>query len=418
MTSAQQLLSDALPAHLFGSEEKREAASKDTSGHLNQTAAVLVTPETVAQVQQVARIASATKTPLIVRGAGSGLSGGISATDEAIILSTAWLDRIRELNPTDHLIVAEAGVTTAAVDEAAAAHNLMYAPDPASYTWSSIGGNIATNAGGLRCVKYGVTRDSVLGLEVVLADGTLLELGHRTLKGVTGYDLTGLFVGSEGTLGIVTAAKLRLRPRPAKTSTALIWAPSLTQAGNIVAALATSGVQPAMLELLSPGTLRSIDSKSGTKLAARANSLLLVQTDGLAADAELDVLRRAVGDLGEFETLDAEQADYYIELRRTGRNRHQDRWTLSEDLVVPRSQLVAMLEFCEATATDLGLEFHCVAHAGDGNLHLRALGGNREVDAAAPASLHTWADRAVRQALALGGSLTGEHGVGVLKRPG
>src|SRR3984957_823926 len=225
------------------------------------------------------------RVPVVPRGGGTSLAGGATATDGCLVLSTARMTGIRELDPDNELAVAEAGVINADLDRRAAAHGLMYAPDPSSWETSTIGGNLATNAGGLRCVKYGVTRDSVLGLEVVLAGGRILRTGRRTMKGVTGYDLTGLLVGSEGTLGVITSATLRLRPRRgAYPVTIAAGFASFGAGARAVAAILAARLRPSLLELMDSATLRAIDDWKSTGFGEGVQALLIAQDDSDAAD--------------------------------------------------------------------------------------------------------------------------------------
>ncbi|MDV9175866.1 FAD-binding protein, partial [Streptomyces sp. W16] len=230
------------------------------------------------------RHANALRVPVVPRGAGTGLSGGASAGEGVLVLDLSGMNRILELSADDQLAVVEPGVITAELDRAAAGHGLRYAPDPASAAISTIGGNIATNAGGLRCAKYGVTRDSVLGLEAVLADGTVVTTGRRTVKGVTGYDLTALLTGSEGTLAVITSATLRLRPVPVATATIAAWFDSFEAAAEASHAIGRAGVVPALTELLDGPVLHAVDPALGERGAA----LLLVQCDGAGAGAEAE----------------------------------------------------------------------------------------------------------------------------------
>ncbi|QAY71597.1 FAD-binding oxidoreductase [Xylanimonas protaetiae] len=379
--------------------------------------AVVVIPRTVEQVQAVARAATRHRVPLVVRGTGTGLSGAATAPADGIVLSTAGLASI-EIHPGDQVAVVGPGAVTDHVDAAAREHGLMYAPDPASSRWSTIGGNISTNAGGLRCVKYGVTRDAVLALDVVLADGRLLRTGHRSVKGVTGLDLTALVVGSEGTLGIVVGATLRLVPAPARVRTLVVSTRSLAESGRAVDVVTGSGVRPSCVELLDRGTLENIDGHSGTDLVARhGNGLVLVRTDGPGADVEIETLAAALDAAGlRAELLDTAEGERYHELRRTGRGPVTDSWAAGEDVAVPRSQLVAMLAEIEAIAARHDLEVQAVAHAGDGNLHPGLLARRRDGETRPPARLEVALDELVRAALALGGTISGEHGIGTLKR--
>src|SRR5580658_2828581 len=235
---------------------RRDQTTAVTPGN----ARCLVSARSTEEVAATVRWAAEHRVPVVAGAFGTGLAGGAAAVDGCVILSLARMNSIVELDPGNELAVAEAGVINADLDRAAAAHGLMYPPDPSSYEISTIGGNLATNAGGLRCVKYGVTRDAVLGLEVVLADGRVLRTGRRTIKGVAGYDLTSLFVGSEGTLGVITSATLRLRPRPATPPVTLAASfPSFAAAARAVTAILAARIRPSLLELMDRATLRAID---------------------------------------------------------------------------------------------------------------------------------------------------------------
>lgn len=381
------------------------------------TPSAVVLAETVDDVVATLVHAHAERAPVVVRGAGTGLSGGAVAGDGAIVLDVSGLDRIREVSAADELAVVEAGVITADLDAAAAVHGLRYAPDPASVAISTIGGNIATNAGGLRCAKYGVTRDSVLGLDVVLADGRRISTGRRTVKGVTGYDLTGLFVGSEGTLGVVVAATVRLRPIPPRTATLAAWFDDLAGAAAAAAAITANGLAPAVAELLDTACVEAIagDPAAGAD-APRGAAFLLVQTDGWGADAEIDAVRRVVAPTAADVdvTTDPDRAQALLATRRAalpalerlGR-------VLIEDVAVPRSRLSEAVELIDGVSRRSGIRIATMAHAGDGNLHpILVLDRGRELDEGVWAA----AGEIFTGALALGGTLTGEHGVGLLKR--
>jgi glycolate oxidase len=230
--------------------------------------------------------------PVVPRGGGTSLAGGATAIDGCVVLSLERMDSIREVDPANELAVAEAGVLNADLDRAAAAHGLMYAPDPSSFEISTIGGNLATNAGGLRCVKYRVSRDAVLGLEVVLAGGRLLRTGRRTMKGVTGYDLTSLLVGSEGTLGIITSATLRLRPRPARyPRTVAAGFAGFAAAARAVTAIVGERLAPSLLELMDSVTLRAIDDWKGTAFGDGVQALLIAQDDADSDDKRAERMR-------------------------------------------------------------------------------------------------------------------------------
>lgn len=379
----------------------------------------VVFPQSVADVQAVVRACAGTGVAIVARGAGTGVSGGAHATKNCIVLSLERMDRILALNPDDETAVVEPGVVNAVLNDAAAAHQLMYAPDPASFRTSTIGGNVATNAGGLRCAKYGVTRDSVLALDVVLADGSLIHTGHQTFKGVAGYDLTGLFVGSEGTLGIVVGVTVRLKYLPRDVHTVAAFYPDFRQAAAGVLAVGRARVQPAIMELLDGGTLAQLDDIHGSDLTARGRSLLLIQTDGFGAAAEAQVVRDVLLAGGAAVTTEASaEAERLVELRRHSRGVEvDDEYRVGEDVAVPRSRLVDYVAALDAMASDYGVHLKVVAHAGDGNLHptfwIDRTGGT--VDAGALERLQRVLDESITAALAMGGTITGEHGVGQYK---
>ncbi|GAA4005489.1 FAD-binding oxidoreductase [Streptomyces plumbiresistens] len=359
------------------------------------------------------RHAHALRVPVVPRGAGTGLSGGATASEGSLVLDLSGMDRILELDADDQLAVVEPGVITADLDRAAGAHGLRYAPDPASAALSTIGGNIATNAGGLRCAKYGVTRDSVLGLEAVLADGTVVRTGRRTVKGVTGYDLTALLTGSEGTLAVITSATLRLRPVPVATATLTAYFASFEQAAEASYAITRAGVEPALAELVDGPVLHAIDPA----LRERGAALLVVQCDGAGAAAEAAAVARLMAPLAttvqttedpaEAEALLAARRLALPALERLGR-------PLIEDIAVPRSRLAEAVREIRAISARHDVPVFTLAHAADGNLHPIVV-----VDPSLdrlPEAAWEAAGEIFALALRLGGTLTGEHGVGLLKR--
>ena len=379
----------------------------------------VVFPESVAEVQAVVRTCAAGGVAVVARGAGTGVSGGAHAIRNCIVLSLERMDRILALDPDDETAVVEPGVINAVLNEAAALHGLMYAPDPASFRSSTIGGNVATNAGGLRCAKYGVTRDSVLALDVVLADGSLIHTGHQTFKGVAGYDLTGLFVGSEGTLGIVVGVTVRLKYLPREVHTVAAFYPGFRQAAAGVLAVGRARVQPAIMELLDGGTLAQLDDIHGSDLTARGGSLLLIQTDGFGAATEAGLVREVLRAGGASVTAEASaEAERLVELRRHSRGVEvDDEYRVGEDVAVPRSRLVDYVAALEAMAADNQVHLKVVAHAGDGNQHptvwIERTGGRAGTDAME--RLQQVLDKSITAALEMGGTITGEHGVGQYK---
>ena len=359
------------------------------------------------------------RVPVVPRGGGTSLAGGAAAIDGCLILSTARMTSIVEVDAANELAVAEAGVFNADLDRAAAEHGLMYAPDPSSYEIATIGGNLATNAGGLRCVKYGVTRDSVLGLEIVLPGGRVLRTGRRTIKGVTGYDLTGLFVGSEGTLGVITSATLRLRPRPARYPvTVAAGFASFAAGAEAVTSILAARIRPSLLELMDSATLRAIDQWKNTGFDSGVQALLIAQDDSESADRGGALMRElclaAGASTAEVSASEGESRQL-LELRRLSYPAIERLGVaLVEDVCVPRTRLPEMVARIEAAAARHDVYIATVAHAGDGNLHPVFVfdRGLQQV----PAAVWSAADDIFRAALELGGTLTGEHGVGMIKR--
>ncbi len=364
--------------------------------------------------------ANAHAVPVVTRGAGTGLAGGAAAIDGCLVVSTAGMKTIHEVSSEDQLAVVDAGVITADLDQAAAEVGLMYAPDPSSVEMCTIGGNVATNAGGLRCVKYGVTGDSVLALEVVLADGRVIETGRRTVKGVTGYNLTGLFVGSEGTLGVITKVTVRLRPRPVHQPVTVVASfPSPRQAAEAVAAVVRAGANPSLLELLDGATIAAINEWKNMGFDAGTGAVLVAQADDDDPTSCVAVLER------EFEVAgahfvavssDRDEARQLLEVRRLAYPACERLGRcLVEDVGVPRSRLPDLLERIEQIAARHAVRIMTVAHAGDGNVHPTFV-FDPTPDGDAPVEVWSAADEVFRAALDLGGTLTGEHGVGALKQ--
>ncbi|MTD52437.1 FAD-binding oxidoreductase [Amycolatopsis pithecellobii] len=376
----------------------------------------VVRAHTAEEIQQTMQVCLRHRTPIVPRGAGTGLSGGANAVAGGIVLSTERMTAIREIDTGERLAVVEPGVVNETLRSACAEHGLWYPPDPASAPWSTIGGNVATNAGGLCCVKYGVTRDYVLGMEVVTGTGELVRLGRRTAKGVAGYDLTGLMVGSEGTLGVVTEVTVRLRGARAGERTVAGYFPSLSAAGDAVAAVAASGVVPSALELIDRHTLAEVDAWKNMGLSAEAEAVLLGRTDAPGED-EAQVLANCFAEAGatwaavssdadEAEALFAARRLAYPALERLGP-------VLTEDVCVPRAAVPEMLRRIENIGARHEVRIANVAHAGDGNLHpvLVVPADERERAQAAFEAI-------LDEAISLGGTVTGEHGVGLLKRGG
>lgn len=417
MSAVLDLLTAELADRIDTDPAALDAARADKSGHAAAGRPVaIVHAASVADVQATMRIATATRTPVVVRGAGTGLAGGANAGAGEIVLSMRGMDRILEVRGDDLLAVVEPGILNADLNDALAAHGLWWAPDPASRAISTVGGNIATGAGGLLCAKYGVVRDAVLGIDLVLSDGRLLHLGHRSVKGVTGLDLTALVIGSEGTLGVVVGATLKLRrlvPGQARTLTALF--PDVRAGAAAAAAVTASGAQPAIMELMDAACLAAVHRLLELPAPPVGAAQLTVQTDGPSAsgDAEaIGAVLEAAGGAVRAARDDAE-AELLWTIRRSMHPAMETMGTtLIEDVSVPRSALPAMFDEIARIERAYGLVIPTVCHAGDGNLHPNFVFEGDEV----PEIVWRAADELFRSALRLGGTLTGEHGVGVLKR--
>ncbi|GAA4181102.1 FAD-binding oxidoreductase [Gryllotalpicola koreensis] len=403
--------------------ERLDAVRTDKSGFIAPNLPLaLVEAESVEHVQTTLRLANEAGVGIVPRGMGTGLAAGAVGDAGVIVLSVAKMNRILEINPADELAVVEPGVINADLDDALAPYGLWYAPDPASKAISSIGGNIATNAGGLLCAKYGVTREAVLGLKVVLADGRLLETGHRTVKGVTGYDLTALFVGSEGTLGVVVEATVRALPRPAGDVVTIgAFFPRVRQAALASSAIVEAQLRPAVMELVDGQALEAVRGYLGDAVIRDAmgpttgDGFLLVQFDESPAP---ETVLRAV-ELIEREggeprvSTDAATGEQLLGIRRAFHPAlAASGEVLIEDVSVPRSRLADAFDAIAEISERHGVRIPTVAHAGDGNLHPNFV---VEGGLLTP-QLKAAADELFRAALAMGGTLTGEHGVGILKR--
>jgi glycolate oxidase len=380
----------------------------------------VVRPTSTAEVQAAVRAAAAHGVPVVPRGAGSGLSGGANAIDGGLVVSLERMDRIVELDAAGLTATVEPGVVNAALGAAAAAEGLWYAPDPASREFSTIGGNVATNAGGLCCVKYGVTRDALLACEVVLADGRAVRVGRRTRKGVAGYDLVGLVCGSEGTLGIITGVTVKLLPAPPRASTLAATFSSLVDAGEAVAAIVRR-VRPSMLELMDRTTLQAVQELEPLGYEDDVHAVLFARSDagpdaGPREIALIEELCEAAGatltvasdDLEEGRMITVARQLAYPALERKGS-------TLLDDVAVPLPQIPALLAGVEAIAREHGVLIGTFGHAGDGNMHPTVVYDHRDADAVRRA--RDAFDAIVALALRLGGTVSGEHGIGALKTP-
>jgi glycolate oxidase len=381
----------------------------------------VVFPRSTAAVSAVLRLAHRHQVPVTPRGAGHGYVGGCVPLHGGIVLSLEKMNRIKEVNPADFVAVVQAGVNTQKLQETVEKLGLFYPPDPASRKDSAIGGNIVSNAGGPRCLKYGVTRDYVLGLEVVLADGSILHLGGRTHKNKTGFELHRLFVGSEGLLGVVTEATLKLLPLPPFRACLAVGFSSMRDAVRSLHAILGAGYLPAALELADQFTLAAAYKRTGSERLRGCRAHLIVELDGQP--------RSVRGEVRDLKKLLAPQRPLFIEtglgsqecekvwqirrefsyaLRDTGLTK------LNEDIVVPRGRLEDLFDFAARLQRRHKLPVACFGHAGDGNIHTNIMVDYTQPGAKARAAAAL--DELFRQVLAWGGSITGEHGIGIAKQ--
>ena len=392
---------------------------RDESDLGTSPADAVVLAETTAQVSHVLRTAQAHGVPVTPCGARSGKSGGSMPLEGGLVLSLERMKAIKRLSVEDLTAVVEPGVVTGDFMKAAEEVGLFYPPDPNSWEWCTLGGNVAENAGGPRALKYGVTRDYVLGLEWVMPRGEVLRVGRQTIKGVAGYDLVGLLVGSEGTLGIATELTLQLLPRPRVVQTALLVFDDVFQAARAVTAVLAGGILPRTLELLDEVSIRAVDGK-GFNFPVGTGAAVLAEVDGNQAEAvfaELAQLGEIAAAHGAKETLLAEgeaQREKLWAARRTVSTalRSLARHKLSEDIAVPRSAIPETIARLKAMGEELGLTVATYGHAGDGNLHANILFDSQEQRPMVERALRRMAELAI----AAGGTITGEHGVGLAKR--
>ena len=384
---------------------------------------VVVFAESTEDVSKLLAFANRHGIPVTPRGAGVGYVGGCVPVQGGIVLSVARMNRIKEIHFADAVAVVQPGVITGVLQAAVRERGLFYPPDPASLKECSIGGNIATNAGGPRCLKYGVTRNYILGLEVVLPTGEILRTGSRTHKNKTGFDLIGMFVGSEGLLGIVTEATLRLLPHPPARATLSASFRTFRQAANAVQKIFAAGFLPSAMEIADAFTLEAAGEHLGHLLAPRGSAHLLVDLDGQPASvaSEVKSLAALLGDLkaiGAKTAVGEAACEKLWDLRRafsqslkaTGLTK------LNEDLVVPRGRLTDLAAFAETLRKKYGYPIACFGHAGDGNIHVNIMAADYHTNPAVEKKVGAALDELFAQVLAWGGVITGEHGIGLAKQ--
>ena len=383
---------------------------------------VVVLPGSSEEVAQCVTWARSHGVPVTTRGSGTGLSGGSVPPSEGLVLCVVRMNKVLEVDPSNLTVRAQCGAITQQIDDAAGEHGLFYPPDPGSMKISTIGGNVAENSGGLRGLKYGVTRDYVMGLEVVLPDGRLVRLGSACVKDVAGYSMKDVFVGSEGSLGIITEVLLKLLPRPAARRTLLAHYDRIEAAAETVSAIIAAKIIPCTLEFLDGMTVRCVEDYARIGLPVDCAALLLMETDGHPAAVEDEAERmmeiaRAHGATSVTKAKDDAEAARLANARRSAFSAlaRVRPTTILEDVTVPRSALAEMVTFISATAARLDLTVGTFGHMGDGNLHPTFLTDER--DEAEMKRVHEALDIIVSKTLDLGGTITGEHGVGLAKKP-
>ena len=385
---------------------------------------VVVLPASTDEVSQVVKVAAANQVPIVARGMASGLAAGsIPATSGGVVVSLTRMNKIIEIDTQNATVRAEAGVITAILQAEVEKTGLFYPPDPSSIKHSTIGGNIACNAGGPRCLKYGVTGDYVLGLKVVLANGQVLETGGKPIKDVTGYDLKSLFTGSEGTLGIITEALLRLVAKPRYAKTALAEFSSLDDASRTVNAILLAGIVPATLELMDQTALTCIEEAMHLGLNTDLGASLILETDGTDEQtvlSEIEACARICEETGAQTVKMAQNETERANLWRARRSispalARRSPNKLGEDITVPRSAIPEVVQLLRGISAKYGLQIVIFGHAGDGNLHPNILFDKRDPEQWK--AVEKMVAEIFDAALSVGGTLSGEHGVGVLKRP-
>lgn len=393
----------------------------DGTAALRQMPAAVVFPQSTERVSATLQCASRNRVPVITRGSGTGLSGGSLPTPDGLVLCLAKFNRRIQVDAANLTLLADAGVTTTAIAEAAASADLFYPPDPGSMRISTIGGNVAENSGGLRGLKYGVTRNYVMALEVVLANGEVLWTGNKCVKDVAGYSIRDLFIGSEGTLGVITQVLLRLVPKPAAKKTMLATFERMDQAAEAVSAIIAARIIPCTLEFLDHTTIGCVEDYARIGLPRDCEALLLMETDGhpavVADEAErMQALCRQQGARELRVAQSDEEATRLASARRTAFSAlaRVAPTTILEDVTVPRSELATMIRFIQAVAQKYQLRIGTFGHMGDGNLHPTCLTNERDQDEMHRVELAF--EEIFVETIRLGGTITGEHGVGTAKK--
>ena len=426
MNSATPVLLASLRTLLSPERVLTEAAdlvpySFDGTAALKQRPGAVVFPHSSEEVAACVKLAREARVPVVTRGSGTGLSGGSVPLPGCLVICLSQMDRILEVDEKNLSLRAQSGVITKEIDDAAARVGLFYPPDPGSMKISTIGGNVAENSGGLRGLKYGVTRDYVMGLEVVLPDGTLTRLGNKCVKDVAGYSMKDLFVGSEGTLGIITEVMLKLLPRPKARKTMLALYDSLEAAAHTISAIIAAKIIPCTLEFLDQVTVQCVEDYAKIGLPTDVQALVLMETDGHPVVVEEEAAQmmalarqhgarevRAAADEAEGARLASARRNAFSALARVRPT------TILEDVTVPRTELAHMVAFIRACAERHRLRVGTFGHLGDGNLHPTFLTDER--DAEEMHRVEAALEEIVEETIRLGGTVTGEHGVGLAKK--
>ncbi len=395
--------------------------SFDGTAALSQMPGCVVFVESASEVSAILKLANAKRFPVVTRGSGTGLSGGSLPSPDCVVLCTVKMDKILELDRANLTMLVEPGVTTLQVADAATAAGLFYPPDPGSMKISTIGGNVAENSGGLRGLKYGITRNYVMGLEVVLPNGEIMTTGNKCVKDVAGYSLKDIFVGSEGTLGVITKVLLKLIPKPAAKKTMVATFSQMDKAAGAVSAIIAAQIIPCTLEFLDRTTIHCVEDFAKVGLPLNCEALLLIETDGhpaAVADeaAKMEQICREKGCMELRVAANDEEATKLATARRSAFSAlaRLSPTTILEDATVPRSELAQMIRFVEAVARKYKLRIGTFGHMGDGNLHPTFLTDERNKE-----EMHRIEEafkEIFDEAIRLGGTITGEHGVGVAKK--
>jgi len=420
-TVIERLRAIAGPEHVLTAREDLIPYSFDGTAALQQLPGVVVFARSAADVAAVLKVATETRTAVVTRGSGTGLSGGSLPSPGCIVLCLVKMDRILEVDAANLTLMAEAGVTTVQIADAAAGVGLFYPPDPGSMKISTIGGNVAENSGGLRGLKYGITRNYVMGLEVVLPDGEILWTGNKCVKDVAGYSLRDLFIGSEGTLGVITRVLLKLLPKPAAKKTLVATYGQMDRAAQTVSDIIAAKIIPCTLEFLDRTTIRCVEDFAKVGLPLDCEAVLLMETDGhpaaVAEEAErMEELARRNGALDVRVARDEAEANRLAAARRSAFSAlaRVAPTTILEDATVPRSELAHMIRFVDGVARKHRLRIGTFGHMGDGNLHPTFLTDERNREEME--RVHHAFQEIFEEAIRLGGTITGEHGIGVAKK--